>query len=105
MQEITLEKIPQQTFSISLGGYRWGLSFRAVKGFTLATVEKDGEKVIDSVVCMPNMPILPFSYMSVGDFVFVCDNGEYPSYENFGTSVKLYWLEPEDVLQILSGAE
>ena len=105
MQEITLEKIPQQTFSISLGGYKWSLSFRTVKGYTLATVEKDGEKVIDSVVCSPNMPILPYTYMSVGDFVFACDNGEYPTYENFGNSVKLYWLDPADLQEILSGAE
>lgn len=105
MQEITLENIPQQTFTISLGGYRWGLSFRTLKNFTVATVEKDGEKVMDSVVCVPNIPLLPYSYMGIGDFVFVCDNGEYPHYENFGKSVKLYWLDPADVRKILSGAE
>ena len=105
MQEITLENTPQQQFSISLGGFQWDLTFRtennATVNCTLATLVRDGVKVIDSVLCAPNMPIFPFSYFSGGDFLFVCDKGEYPNYENFGKTVKLYWLDTKDIAQLL----
>jgi hypothetical protein len=104
MQEVTLENTPQQEFSVSLGGSQWLISLRTAHNTsgncTLATLQKDGVEVVTSVLCAPNAPLMPYGYMSAGNFVFVCDNGEYPYYENFGITTKLYWLEADEINEI-----
>ena len=59
----------------------------------------------DEYIC-PNVPVfsnqgvLPYPYMVSevgGNFYFITENDDYPNYENFGTTCKLYFLTEDEL--------
>ena len=46
-------------------------------------------------ICYPNQPIIPYQYMVEkvgGNFVFETVDNNYPNFENFGDTCKLYFI-------------
>lgn len=46
-------------------------------------------------ICLPNRGVIPYPYMQDilgGNFIFETQDNNYPNYENFGTTCKLYFV-------------
>lgn len=101
MQEIVVENIPQQSFNVSLGDSQWTLSFRTANNAsadcTLADIKKDGTDIATGILCIPNMPLIPYEYMQKGNFVFISSDDAYPNYTNFGVTNQLYYVPKEEL--------
>lgn len=99
MQEITLEKQPNQQFSITLGGEAYAISLRTLEnGATLADITKDNEPLISGQLCRGNELLLPYPYKARGgNFLFTAADGRYPSYTDFGGSCRFYFISAEEL--------
>lgn len=93
MQEITLEKQPNQRFSITLGSVPFVISLRTLEnGGTLADIEQSGQNLISGLLCRANTVLIPFSHKAkIGNFIFICSDGKYPHYSRFGGNCKFYY--------------
>ena len=99
MQEITLEKQPNQQFSISLCGAAYVISLRTLaNGATLADIEIDNEPLVRGLLCRGNELLLPYPYQARGGtFLFTTAGGRYPYYTDFGGSCRFYFISAEEL--------
>ncbi len=101
MLEIQLENnLPNQKFTFKTADKTLELELRTTSdNITLLSVSYNGNYIARSIKVAPNCLILCYDYLQqeYGDFIFTTDDGEYPYYENFNGSNKLYWLNYDEV--------
>lgn len=98
MIEIELQQAPNQSFSIDIDGVTFDITLKTAS-YTVADVYIGSDLVISGVRVMPYRPIVPYEYLEqgAGNFFFVTDNGEYPSYSEFGMTQSLVYLTAAEV--------
>lgn len=99
MQEIPLEKQPNQQFNITLNGAPYVITLRTLEaGGTLADITLNNEPLINGVLCRAGELLIPYPYKAQnGNFVFTDTDAEYPHYTRFGDTCKLYYLTPQEL--------
>lgn len=98
MYLIDLDKIPNQTFNITLENTNYRVALRSIQGLTYMSVWADGEILFYNQLCVPNAFVNPFNYVSKkGKFYFKSPTGDYPYYTDFGVTQSLYYLTKEEV--------
>ena len=99
MQEIPLEKQPNQEFTITLNATPYVIKLRTLEtGGTLADIQVNNEPLISGLLCRANELLIPYPYKARnGNFVFTDAGEEYPHYTRFGDTCKLYFLTPQEL--------
>lgn len=99
MQEIPLEKQPNQEFTITLNATPYVIKLRTLEtGSTLADIQVNNEPLISGLLCRANELLIPYPYKARnGNFVFIAAGEEYPHYTRFGDTCKLYFLTPQEL--------
>lgn len=98
MIEIELQKIPNQEFTKELNGVFYRLKLRTFKGMLLMDIMADDTVIKKSVRVCPNTLIIPYQYTTKGgNFLFFCQNNDYPNYKNFGITQQLIFLSDEEI--------
>lgn len=105
MYLITIPELPNATFSCSPAEKEYSITFRLLpSGITLASISYGGKTIASSVRCINNRFIIPYKYLEAdGNFMFKCDNEEYPNYKNFNRSCKLYFMDEDEVASYREG--
>lgn len=97
---IELQNIPNQQFSVNINNIDMLISLRYCEGIMLFSLQINGGYVCPDVPCFAGQGILPYPYMveeAGGQFFFDTENDEYPNYENFTTSSKLYFVTKDEL--------
>ena len=86
-----------QEFDVQIDGVDKDIhiALRTVNNITMMSVTVDGELLGIPFICFPNRPVIPYPYMVAklgGNFMFATEGGNYPNYENFGTSCNLCFI-------------
>lgn len=98
MQLINLDPIPNQSFSTYIDGVPYSITLRTAQNATLATIESGGRPLITNALCVPGGNILPYpAYKKAGNFRFMCQDNQYPYYENFGKTCFLTYVPEEEL--------
>lgn len=66
----------------------------------LMSVFKNNEQIGNPFMCFPNRYIVPFEYMQNilgGNFIFETISNNYPNFENFSDSCKLYFVTLDEI--------
>lgn len=93
MNTIPLEPIPNQSFSTTVEGITYKITLRTAQNATLASIESGGRTLITNALCVPGGNILPYpAYKKSGNFRFMCQDNQYPYYENFGKTCFLAYI-------------
>jgi hypothetical protein len=92
MQIIPLQQIINNEFTTTLEAAKYDIALRTIGDLTLATISRNGVKLIDGTRAVPFRPLL-LQYMEGGggNFAFYTQNDEYPLYSNFGTTCFLLY--------------
>lgn len=103
MIDIELNNYPNQNKTISIEEDYYSLTFNSFNGYTLATISRNDELLIEGFLCLPNKNIIPFNGLSPkGNFRFVCITDDYPNYKEFGKSCILRWYTIDELNSIES---
>lgn len=91
-----------QEFDIIIDGLGRNIHIllQTFQGISLLSVYVNNKQVGIPFICFPNQPIIPFPYMVEivgGNFIFETQNDNYPNYENFGKTCKLYFLTMDEL--------
>lgn len=91
MQNIPIQAIPNQKFSVPLDGNQWDVAIRAVNGSIAVTLTLNGAVVIENMHIVSGMRIIPSRYEESGNFTLITVNFEVPDYTKFGTTQQLLY--------------
>ncbi len=94
MEKLTIQAIPNQNFSCTLGGKLFDVSIQLGKSnSTLLSITVDGVTQFTGVLSVNKAQMmLPPRNVANGNLMWLCDDGaSYPYYEQFGTTHNLYW--------------
>lgn len=96
--QIPLTQTPNQSLSVVIDNHSYTITLKLVKNIMEFSLSVDDQKITDGERCFPNQFILPYTYMvRGGNFIFKCENGEYPNWQNFGGSCVLLFFSEEEI--------
>lgn len=97
MIDITLQPLPNQSFSIQLGASRYDITLKEANGAMTASIARDGAPVVENVRLVAGSPVLPYRYLEDGNFVLVTQDDDLPYYTAFGVTQFLTYLTADEV--------
>jgi hypothetical protein len=92
MQQLPLQQLPNQSFSILLDGNQWDLLLKTVQDTTVASLTLNGTDVLDCARCAAGAFIIPSDYEEAGNFFFVTQNQQLPYYTQFNVTQSLIYI-------------
>ena len=92
MQQIPIQALPNQSFSVILDGNQWDWTIELVNDAIAVTLALNGNTVISGLNIVGGMRIIPSEYEEAGNFVLVTLNQQVPDYTQFGTGQNLIYL-------------
>ncbi|MBS6552952.1 MAG: hypothetical protein KH321_03300 [Clostridium sp.] len=101
--EIELEKTnANQEFDIVIDEIENSIHIllQTVNDILLMSLFVNSEQIGQPFMCFPNQPVVPYPYMQKllgGNFIFETQDDNYPSYENFGSTCKLYFVTLDEI--------
>lgn len=97
MQIIPLQAIPNQRFSVEIGGVDWTFTLKVANQTMFCDIERDGEVLITGIRLVANTPIIPYRYLNQGiNLIFLTENDALPWYEEFTkTQSLMYWSDDD----------
>lgn len=101
MIEIDVQQIPNQEFLRLIDGNRYLIKFRTFKDITLADITINEEPIKYGLRVSANSYLIPYPYLTNGgNFMFVCNDNDYPHYTKFGVTQQLVYLTAEEIAEI-----
>lgn len=97
MQNVTIEAIPNQKFSLTVGNNRYAITLKTNGAVMLATIERNDVTIISGRRCVAGSPLIPFRYLESGNFVFVTQDGDLPWWEQFGVTQSLVYASQDEL--------
>ena len=67
---------------------------QTINNLLYLTVSVNDVQIGDPFVCYPNQPVIPYPYIAEqigGNLIFTCEEDNYPYYENFNVTCRLYF--------------
>lgn len=102
--ELELQSTPAQTFTTTINNVDMEITLKQCgtnnNPIMLFALQIGGEYVCPFVPCFANQGLLPYPYMvsqAGGNFIFDTENDEYPNWQNFTTSNKLYFVTLDEL--------
>lgn len=100
MQQIPIQALPNQSFSVQLDGNQWDWTIELVNDAIAVTLSLNGNIVISGLSIVGGMRIIPSEYEESGNFVLVTMNQQVPDYTQFGTGQQLIYLSAVELMAI-----
>ena len=97
MELINLDAIPNQEFTVPLGGNNYSVKIYSIDGHMSYDLLIDAVSVIKGFKLVNDIPLLPYTYQEInGNLLLSLSEDEIPDYESFGTSQYLYYLTQDE---------
>jgi hypothetical protein len=105
MQRIPLAPVPNQKCAVRLDGALYEIAVKTARTIMVADITRDGVLVMRNAPCLPLRPFVPYRHLAEGggNFLFTTKDGAYPHYSRFGGEDALYYLTPEEIMELRNG--
>lgn len=102
MLEISLNKTPNQKIFDVLQNENYKVDLLIFyNDIMYMNIYINDKAVLTNIPCIPNFFLMGFPYLMKtlnGDFMFQTRNDDYPIYENFGETCKLYFFTLKEIV-------
>lgn len=98
--EIAILAVPNQSFTVTLDGRRYGLTLKETKGVMMADLEIDGDVILTGTRVLAGEPLIPYKRLEVGNFMLLTDVDELPDWTQFGFSQTLIFLSASEIAEL-----
>lgn len=96
-QSVPLQAIPNQSFTVNLGGNVFDIELRAMKDIMTISMAINGAQKLRNARCVAGALVIPSRYLEAGNFLFLTLNGELPDYNKFTTTQQLVYFSEDDL--------
>ena len=97
MIQIPIDSIPNQSFNIQLNGINFNLFIRATDTLMNMDIWASNIPIVLGVRVLPRFPMINYKYKKQGNFIFLTDNDEYPSYTRFDIDQFLLYVTQSEL--------
>jgi spore germination protein YaaH len=97
MVEIDLAAVPNQTFSITLDGHFYNIAIRDTNLCMAASVTMDNVQLISNSRLVAKYPMIPYHYLTSGNFVIVTLTDDLPDWTQFGITQYLIYASADEI--------
>lgn len=97
MIRIPLEATPNQFLTVYLEGSRYEITLKMCNGILSASITRDGQTLFNGLRVVAGVPLIPYSYLENGNFIFTTEDEELPVYTKFGSTQALYYLTMAEI--------
>jgi len=92
MLAIPLERVANQSFSVTLDGAAYDFVIKEASGCMCADIARDGVQLVTGARIVAGTPLLALRYLQHGDFIFVGE--DLPMWQDF---VAMYYASPGEL--------
>jgi hypothetical protein len=105
MQQINLQAVPSQEFTININGIRYDFRFKFISGSIIAyDLQIDEEYVAQGFRVTPGEMLIVYRHQEIdGNFYLFVPEDQDVDYEQLGVSQILYYLTADEVAEVRSG--
>lgn len=97
MITIKIDAIPNQRFTVPLGGNNYDIKIYSIDGHMSYDLYVDGSVVVLGFKMVNDMPLLPYKYQEInGNIILQLPEDEIPDYTKFNSSQFLFYLNEEE---------
>jgi hypothetical protein len=101
MIEVPLQAVANQSFTVTLAGFRFALTIKEANGVMCLDVVRDEVELLRGHRIVAAAPLLPYRYLQdAGNFVLLTENDELPYYPQFGFTQQLVYLTAAEVADL-----
>lgn len=105
MQQITINPIPNQTLSVQLDEELYTLTFKeGIEGIMSVDITRDDVVIVSGARIVAGFPLIPYRYLTTGNFLIITANQEIPFYTNFGVDQFLIYASPQEIAEFSNGS-
>ena len=97
MNNLPLTATPNQSFSARLDNSVYDIAIKSINGTACIDVSRDSVAIVKGMRLTPGVPVLPYEYLEVGNFLLTTLNDELPDYTKFGVSQMLYYITVDEL--------
>lgn len=97
MQQINLQAVPNQSFTIQLNSNLYDFAVKTGGNFTFVDIIRNGTSIVLGMRAVAGTPLIPYRYLEEGNFLFITANQEYPFYAQFGLNQTLIYASQDEV--------
>lgn len=105
MQQIPLQAIPNQSFTVQLDDRFYNMALKTANGIMALDISRDNQVLLTGARVVAGTPLLPYNYLenSSGNFIFITANEELPDYAQFGVTQSLLYASNDELEAIRGG--
>jgi hypothetical protein len=98
MQVISLQPIPNQSFNIQLDNVLYQISVKTGGSFMFVDIIQNGTPLVLGMRAVAGTFLIPYEYLAtLGNFLIITANEEYPYYTEFGIDQFLIYFSQSDL--------
>ena len=97
MQQVPIQAIPNQGFSINLDGNQWDFLFRVTNGCMSVTITLNNIILVENVRVVAGSLLIPSQYQESGNFIFTNSNFQMPDFNFFNVTQSLIYVSASEL--------
>lgn len=103
MQLIPLQALPNQSFSVLLDNINYDIRIMLTNGVMSFDITQDNVVIVTGQRAVAGYPIIPYRYLTSGNFVVTTMNDELPDYTQFGITQFLIYASADELEAFRNG--
>lgn len=100
MNQIPIQAIPNQSFTINLDNALYDISIKYTNGCMSVSISRDNSALIENLRAVAGQLIIPCKYQEAGNFLFTTLNQQLPDYTQFNVTQQLIYLSADELAAI-----
>lgn len=97
MRVVPVTPTPNQSFTVTIDGVRWGLALKEARGVMVADVVRDSTPLLSATRVLAGEAIIPYAYLQTGNFLVLTNQNGLPEWRQLGISQTLVYLTSEEI--------
>lgn len=97
MQQVPIQSLPNQAFSIIFDNNRWDFTIKSTNGCMSVGLLLNAAPVLDNMRVVAGSFIIPSRYEEAGNFIFTTQEFQLPGYRQFNTTQYLFYASQAEL--------
>ena len=103
MIQIPITNIVNQSLTILLDENNYNIRLHTSQNITSVDITRNNIVIVEGMRAVCGTPLIPYTYLEDGNFIFVTQNDQYPIYELFGITQFLIYASQTEIEAINNG--
>lgn len=98
MELVSIDAIPSQQFTVTLGGNNYGIKLYSIDGHMSYDLSIDGVEIVTGFKMVNDVPLLAYRHQEInGNLLLQIPVDEIPDYTRFSISQFLFYLTESEI--------